>query len=40
MRKAPNFYQRIAKLNEEVVNAIKELVESTEEKEIFLPLGI
>lgn len=38
MKKVPNFNQRLTKLNEELVNAIKELVESTEEKEIFFPL--
>ena len=38
MKKAPNFHQRITKLNEELVNAIKELVVGTEEKEIFFPL--
>ena len=39
MKKVPNFYQRMAKfLNEELVNAIKELVVGTEEKEIFFPL--
>ena len=38
MKKAPNFNQRLTKLNEELVNTIKELVVGTEEKEIFFPL--
>ena len=38
MKKAPNFNQRLTKLNEELVNTIKELVAGAEEKEIFFPL--